>query len=135
MKKGLKLLICTLAIVCVISGCKKKATPVKTQEPTNQPGTTISDVKSEELSITNLSISFDEKEGLSTVVADVKNETNSDISLNSLTISLLDDKKKNLVDTIVDLGNSIKAGETKTFTAKITMDVRKATQVTYKINN
>lgn len=134
MKKEMKLLLCGLVMIFLVSGCTAKEKNVQTPEPTKQPGTSIIDTKSNELSISDLTISYDEKEGLSTVVANVKNDSENDITLNSLTITLLDKDENKLVDTVVDMGSSIQKGQTKSFTAIITKDVRNATNIEYTIN-
>lgn len=135
-QKGLKLLLCSLALITIVTGCSfgnnKEDEKEKVESNKNQPNATVIEDKTVDgLNISGLNITY--KDGMSTVVASVTNTTQEEIKLTSLMIYLKDSKDNLIVETVGNIGDSIKAGETKSFTIFITMDVRKATKADYEI--
>lgn len=129
-----QILIISLAMLLCVSGCscarKKKLKPTPT--PPESTTKVLEDQKIEDLNITDFNITYEN--GMSTVVASVKNESNHDLSLDTIGIALYDKNHKLLVETSANIGDSIKAGATTSFTSYITMDLRSATKIEYKVN-
>lgn len=134
MDRHFKIIITTLVTILLITGCsfgKKKVKP--TPKPTDQATKVLDDQTVEGLKISGFNITFDDKEGISTVVASVKNETEQDITLDRILISLYDKDNNLLVETSANIGENIKAGASTSFTSYITMDLRDTTKIEYKI--
>ena len=133
-QKRYQILIISLVMLLCVSGCSctRKKKNKQTPKPTQSMTKVLDDQKVETLNITGFNITY--KDGISTVVANVKNESNQDLDLDTIGIALYDKDHKLLVETSANIGDSIKAGETTSFTSYITMDLRNATKIEYKVN-
>lgn len=134
MNKHFKITIITLIAILLTTGCsfgKKKVTP--TPKPTEPATNVLEDQTVEGLKISGFNITFDEKEGMSTVVASVQNETEQDILLDRILIFLYDKDNNLLVETSANIGENITAGSATSFTSYITMDLRNTAKIEYKI--
>ncbi len=137
MYQKIKFFTCLLAVALLLTGCScenKKATEEtkKNEKPTTEETTKVlEDTKVEELKISGFNITF--KDGISTVVATVTNESKETINLTSLSLLLYDKDHKLIVETAGNVGETIKPGESKQFNTLITEDVRNTEKVEYKI--
>lgn len=126
-----------MAITLLLTGCgcsnskdknKDKAKPSATPTPN---GTILGDQKVGELEITDFSVA--NKDGMSNLVANVKNISKADISLRMIIIKLYDKENKLIVASEGYIGDSIKAGETKTFQTQVTQEIKNAVKAEYEI--
>ena len=138
MYRNIKFFSCLLAATLHLTGCscgskKVEEEKKKNEKPdTEQTTKVLEDAKVEELKISGFNITF--KDGISTVVADVTNESKEAVELTSLSLVLYDKDNKLIVETMGNVGESIEPGETKQFNTLITADVRNTEKVEYKIN-
>lgn len=135
MLKSAKLITCFLAVTLMLTGCScgnKKVNKNDEKNKAKQETKILEDAKVDGLKISGFNITF--KDGMSTIVATVTNETKEEIKLSSLSLLLYDKNNKLIIETIGNIGDSIKPGEEKQFNTLITMDVRKTEKVEYKIN-
>ena len=138
MYRNIKFFSCLLAATLLLTGCscgskKVEEEKKKNEKPdTEQTTKVLEDAKVEELKISGFNITF--KDGISTVVADVTNESKEAVKLTSLSLVLYDKDNKLIVETMGNVGESIEPGETKQFNTLITADVRNTEKVEYKIN-
>ena len=138
MYRNIKFFTCLLVATLLLTGCscgskKVEEEKKKNEKPdTEQTTKVLEDAKVEELKISGFNITF--KDGISTVVADVTNESKEAVKLTSLSLVLYDKDNKLIVETMGNVGESIEPGETKQFNTLITADVRNTEKVEYKIN-
>ena len=80
-QKRYQILIISLVMLLCVSGCSctRKKKIKQTPKPTQSMTKVLDDQKVETLNITGFNITY--KDGISTVVANVKNESNQDLDL------------------------------------------------------
>lgn len=138
MYRNIKIFTCLLAATLLLTGCSCGSKKVEEEKKKNEKPATeettkvLEDTKVENLKISGFNITY--KDGLSTVVATVTNESKETVNLTSLSLLLYDKDNKLIVETIGNVGESIQPGESKQFNTLITMDARKTEKVEYKIN-
>lgn len=139
LKKGLLCSIIMIASFTLITGCgcekKEKEKEKEVAESKIIENKNKDVVKDQELDVfkfTNTSLKYDEGKNESTLLAQVKNTSDSDEKLDYFTVSAYQNDEL-LVTLDGYVGDIIKAGETKPLEIVCPKDLTKATRIEYTI--
>ena len=147
MKNKKTIMICLLVAGLLIAGVgvyflffnkdskddKKKDNETKEESKANTNKGVIKDQKVGNLEMTNTSLTIN-KDGTSQLVTTVSNKTSENIAVETFDI-YVKDKDGNLLVTLVGyVGGEVPAGQTREIVSNVTMDLTKATDISYKMN-
>lgn len=138
MKKVLLSSISMLLVLGLATGCgcsKKKTETKKTEtEPevkVNTEKEVIKDREVDGIKLTNTSLTT--VNGISTLVTSVTNDSKSDYHLDEYTIIIKDADGKEIVRIPGYVGDTIKAGETRTINSSVDIDLSNAKSIEYEV--
>lgn len=132
MKKNVFIIsfILILVIIIIFIVFKGNNSVNKVNKLNNNSGV-IKDQIFENLSITNVSITIDDK-NVSTFSADVTNNSDAENKIDTIEIILKDKDDNNLTTLIGYIGVGLKKGDIIKISAQTSVDLSKATSVEYK---
>lgn len=125
------LLVLGLATGC---GCSKKSKKNENKEPeikVNTEKEVIKDREVDGIKLTNTSLTT--VNGVSTLVTSVTNDSSSDYKLDEYTIIIKDADGKEIVRIPGYVGDTIKAGETRTINSSVDIDLSNAKSIEYEV--
>ena len=134
MKKIVILTLSTLLLVGLITGwgCKKKEKETKKDEvKVNTNKEVIKDQEVDGIKMTNTSMVT--TNGITKLTTSVTNDTDTDYKLNEYMIIIKDKEGKEIVKIPGYVGDTIKAGETRTINSSVDIDLSKAASIEYEV--
>ena len=137
MKKKLMLVLVMLISLSVVTGCgcgKKKSTGKDTKKhdvKVNTEKEVVKDREVEGIKLTNTSLIT--TDGVSEITTSVTNPTSQDYKLDEYRIIVKDEKGNVMITLPGYVGDTIKAGETRTIRSSVSMDLSKAKSLEYTV--
>ena len=134
MKKIVILTLSALLLVGLITGCgcKKKEKETKKDEvKVNTNKEVIKDQEVDGIKMTNTSMVT--TNGITKLTTSVTNDTDTDYKLNEYMIIIKDKEGKEIVKIPGYVGDTIKAGETRTINSSVDIDLSKAASIEYEV--
>ncbi len=131
-------IIGTISLLLVVGlltgcGCQNKKEKIKKEETKiNTNENVIKDQKVGKLELTNTSLIT--KNGQSTLVTVVTNNTKEKVLVKSFDIYVKDKDKKLITTLLGYVGEEVPAGQSRTITSNVDRDLTQAYSVEYKIN-
>lgn len=126
----MKKIIAIVLMVFLITGCSCESKEYQQQKKYSRKSAR-SDQKVDGMDLKNAEIVF--KDGISHFSVQVKNNTDSDYSLEEYEITFYGEDGKKLVTIPGYVGDTIKAGEFKMISSSVDMDLTKIGRIKYKV--
>lgn len=130
-----KLIVPLFLTLIIVTGCscskKEKKSNIKEDIKVNTNEKVIEDKKVDGIDIKNTSLVVEK--GISTLTADVINNTDNDYKLDEYVIVIKDSKEKIIIQIPGYIGEIIKSGETRKIKTSITTDLSDAYSIEYEI--
>lgn len=134
MKKIIMMSFTVLLIVGLVTGCgckKKEKETVKEEIKVNTNKDVIKDQEVDGIKMTNTSMVT--TNGLTKLVTSVTNDTDKDYKLDEYMIIIKDKDGKEIVKIPGYVGDTIKAGETRTINSSVDIDLSNAASIEYEV--
>lgn len=137
MKKKILLVLVMLISLSVVTGCgcgKKKSSSgdkKKHDVKVNTEKEVVKDREVEGIKLTNTSLVT--TDGVSEITTTVTNPTTEDYKLDEYRITAYDEKGNAIITLPGYVGDTIKAGETRTIKSSVSMDLSKAKKLEYTV--
>ena len=134
MKKIIMMSFTVLLIVGLVTGCgckKKEKVKVKEEIKVNTNKDVIKNQEVDGIKMTNTSMVT--TNGLTKLVTSVTNDTDKDYKLDEYMIIIKDKDGKEIVKIPGYVGDTIKAGETRTINSSVDIDLSNAASIEYEV--
>lgn len=134
MKKIIMMSFTVLLIVGLVTGCgckKKEKVKVKEEIKVNTNKDVIKNQEVDGIKMTNTSMVT--TNGLTKLVTSVTNDTDKDYKLDEYMIIIKDKDGKEIVKIRGYVGDTIKAGETRTINSSVDIDLSNAASIEYEV--
>ena len=134
MKKTIIMSLAILLTVGIVTGCgckKKEKETVKEEIKVNTNKDVIKDQEVDGIKMTNTSMVT--TNGITKLVTNVANDSNVHYKLDEYTIIIKDKEGKEIVRIPGYVGDTIKAGETRTINSSVDIDLSNAGSIEYEV--
>ena len=137
MKKIIMTSMSMLLVLGLVTGCgcnkkeENKKTETTEEVKVNTNKEVVKEQEVEGIKMTNTSLRTEN--GISTLQTDVTNSTSTDYKLDEYTIIVKDKDGKEIVRMPGYVGDTIKAGETKTINSSVDIDLSNAASIEYEV--
>ena len=134
MKKVISLSITMLLVLGLVTGCgcnKKDKETKKEEVKVNTNKDVVKDQEIDGIKMTNTSLVT--TNGISKLVTNVTNSSNKDYKLDEYIIIIKDKKGEEIVRIPGYVGDTIKAGETRTINSSVDRDLSNAGSIEYEV--
>ena len=134
MKKVISLSITMLLVLGLVTGCgcnKKDKENKKEEVKVNTNKDVVKDQEVDGIKMTNTSLVT--TNGISKLVTNVTNSSNKDYKLDEYIIIIKDKKGEEIVRIPGYVGDTIKAGETRTINSSVDRDLSNAGSIEYEV--
>lgn len=137
MKKALVIFVSIFVTLGLVTGCgcsKKDETKKEEKKEEIKVNTNENVIKDQEvdgIKMTNTSLVV--TNGITKLITNVTNNSTEDYNLEEYTIIIKDENDKEIIRIPGYVGNTIKAGETKTINSSVDIDLSNAKSIEYEV--